>query len=63
MDKKENPSAMAKARAKDEAVKTELMRGAGRTVPKSALIGAFAALALCVVIIVVVVLVMGGGAA
>lgn len=47
---------------KNEKIKSEFMRGAKRRVPKSALIGAFSALALCIVVIIVVVLVVGGAA-
>lgn len=52
----------ANDQGKNEKIKSEFTRGAKRKVPKSALVGAFSALALCIVVIIVVVLVVGGAA-
>ena len=45
---------------RSEKIKSEFMRGAKRTVPKKALVGAAVGLAACVVIIVAVVVAFGG---
>lgn len=46
-------------KAREKTIRTELMAGRRRKVPKNALIGAIAALALCVAVIAIVVVVLG----